>query len=417
MLKRVTTSGFRRCQHPYPYSHQRHWLHHHQHHTHHATTSTTSPTGNGLRAVRIDHGASTPRWTLEVWIAFVGIPMGLMGLLVEAYTRTELQNADHPVTCSYRPTSIQIQPHHVQQLIQNGIVVLSNVIPDDIIHQARQEGRRQFMTCMEPSANDIDVRQDYILWVQDSSQGIPDDANSNMNHSASQTNQQQQQQAEEEKDQEQPPPPPQQRSSHTDKDTHKYDESHHEEINILPHESLLHCIRFIRGVDYALEEAGYYINNATNTTTTSTTRSGRVVPQQCQLAFYPGNQHASYKRHLDTCIATIYELGLLEWWRLSDYRQRVVTVILYLNDPDRLTDDGGALRCWIKHRNDINNNSRNHHQDGNDDRNDKEEESSFDIVPKGGTLVIFQSDLVEHMVLPSKVDRYALTNWISDTTH
>jgi SM-20-related protein len=132
------------------------------------------------------------------------------------------------------------------------------------------------------------------------------------------------------------------------------------------------------------------------------------------LAFYPGNQQASYTRHLDTCIATIYELGLLEWWRLSDYRHRVVTVILYLNDPDRSTDDGGALRCWIKQpRNNKNNknNKNNNHQD-----NDEGDESSFDITPKGGTMVIFQSDLVEHMVLPSTVDRYALTNWISETT-
>ncbi|KAI2512505.1 prolyl 4-hydroxylase alpha-subunit [Fragilaria crotonensis] len=92
--------------------------------------------------------------------------------------------------------------------------------------------------------------------------------------------------------------------------------------------------------------------------------------------------------------STLSELGLLEWWRLSDYRQRVTTVILYLNEPDRQESDGGMLRCWA---------------------NPKDREESFDIVPKGGTLVIFQSDLVEHMVLPSSVDRYALTNWVSET--
>ena len=389
MLQRLglTASGFRPCRYPNPYHYNRRQLHrHHQP----ASTSTSPPSTTSTSGIRLRPSSHDTRWTLEIWLAFVGIPLGLTVLLVEAYMRTELQNADDPVSCSYGPTSIQIQPHHVQQLLQNGIVVLPNVIPDSIIHQAQREGKQQFMTCMERSANDTDVRQDFILWVHDSQ-----DRDSSQDHSTITTQQ------------------------HSDKDDHEneYNEpsTNHKEI-ALPQESLLHCIRFVRGVDYALEEAGYYVNTTTATANTNTTRGRRVVPQQCQLAFYPGNQQASYTRHLDTCIATIYELGLLEWWRLSDYRQRVVTVILYLNDPDRSTDDGGALRCWIKRRN---TNDNNHHQDNdqdNDQDSDDEQESSFDITPKGGTLVIFQSDLVEHMVMPSNVDRYALTNWISDTT-
>lgn len=250
------------------------------------------------------------------------IPMGLTALLAEAHLRTDLQDAEAPLACSYPATSRLIQPHHVQELSQKGIVVIPAAISPKSIHAARQ-GIRSLRNSMEASANDADVRQDSIVWIQDQ-----------------------------------------------DKDGQGV-------INVSGEDHLVHCVRLVRGVEHALEEAGY-----------DTPLSHRV-PQQCQLAFYPGNRLASYQRHLDTCTSTLYDLGLLEWMRLSDYRQRAITVILYLNEPDRPTVAGGALRCWV------------------------DDEDSFDVAPKGGTLVIFQSDKVEHMVLPSLVDRYALTSWVS----
>ena len=51
--------------------------------------------------------------------------------------------------------------------------------------------------------------------------------------------------------------------------------------------------------------------------------------------------------HLDQCELGVDELGLLEWLRLSDYRGRALTAILYLNDDWQIQRDGGALRCWI----------------------------------------------------------------------
>ena len=75
--------------------------------------------------------------------------------------------------------------------------------------------------------------------------------------------------------------------------------------------------------------------------------------------------------------------------RLSDYRGRALTAILYLNDDWSVDRDGGALRCWIKGR------------------------EPFDVAPTGGRLVIFDSGTVEHAVLAASADRVALTVWIN----
>ena len=306
-------------------------------------------------------------------ILALAISVGLVGLLVEAYNRTDLHsdNVDSPHECRCIATSAMIQPHHVQELQRRGIVIIPAALSAHEVHAARRgiENLRQRSSSssggrggrvMEASGNDADVRQDCIIWIQE------DDGNEEIK--------------------------PKKQSSDDD-----------DQRDDAVSEHLIHCVRFIRGVKQALEDAGY--NSDGRSTSATTTTAGTipapprpavrqvVVPRPCQLALYPGDSKASYARHLDACTSTLAELGLLEWWRLSDYRQRVITVILYLNEPDRHESDGGVLRCWA---------------------NPKDREESFDIVPKGGTLVIFQSDLVEHMVLPSSVDRYALTNWVSE---
>lgn len=112
------------------------------------------------------------------------------------------------------------------------------------------------------------------------------------------------------------------------------------------------------------------------------------VPRQCQLARYTP-QKKGYDRHLDRCALGLEELGLLEWLRLSDYRGRALTAILYLNDDWSVDRDGGALRCWIPGQ------------------------EPFDVAPTGGRLVIFESGAVEHAVMASSADRVALTVWIN----
>ena len=142
-------------------------------------------------------------------------------------------------------------------------------------------------------------------------------------------------------------------------------------------DDITHCIKLLRGVPYILNRWGY-------------TRSHpSFVPQQCQLSRYLPDG-SIYVRHLDRCNSTLSETGLLGWLRASDYRHRVVTAILYLNSPQ--WDSGGELRCFDK---------------------EDENESFRDVNPSGGTLILFDSSKVEHQVLPSSNDRYALTCWFN----
>lgn len=89
-----------------------------------------------------------------------------------------------------------------------------------------------------------------------------------------------------------------------------------------------------------------------------------------QLARYPGDG-AGYERHLDST---------------GGKQRRRLTAILYLN-PDWVPSDGGQLQIFL--------------EDG----------STRTIAPKGGRLVVFLSDVLEHAVLPSHATRYAATAW------
>jgi hypothetical protein len=278
----------------------------------------------------------------------LAIPLGCSALLLEAYTRTELQDAEGSTQCRFSATSALIKPSHVRQLEKEGIVTIPNALSAEQLKCAREDVMKfaKSKTSFHRSMNDTDVRQDMISWVR--------------------------------VDQEE--------------DTITKDSSSSE-----PHlgNHLSHCVKLIRGVASALEENGYVGS------------CDHMIPQQCQLALYPGDDKSVYRRHLDRCNESIYDLGLLEWLRLSDYRERALTVILYLNLSDRQEHDGGALQCWVR-----------------DESAPSGSETGVQtqhfhppvtILPKGGTLVIFQSALVEHMVLPSSTDRYALTSWVSGT--
>ena len=139
-------------------------------------------------------------------------------------------------------------------------------------------------------------------------------------------------------------------------------------------DDMIHCIKLLRGIPFLLNRFHY------------TASSSYIVPRQCQLARYLPDGSV-YIRHLDKCTSSLAEMGLLGWLRSSDYRHRVVTAILYLNEKD--WESGGNLRCF------------------------DDEENQTDVEPIGGTLVIFDSSRVEHQVLPSTKERYALTIWIN----
>jgi SM-20-related protein len=106
------------------------------------------------------------------------------------------------------------------------------------------------------------------------------------------------------------------------------------------------------------------LNNACNF------QSERV---QVQLACYPGGG-ARYVRHLDA---------------FKGGANRRLTIIYYLNVGWKSTD-GGALRIFS--------------QEG-------AEETYDDVEPTADRLVVFQSRTVEHAVLPSFAERFALTMW------
>jgi SM-20-related protein len=77
-----------------------------------------------------------------------------------------------------------------------------------------------------------------------------------------------------------------------------------------------------------------------------------------------------YQRHID---------------RFRDDDARTVTIVLYLN-PNWQPGDGGELKLYLP-------------------------EGECLIEPKGGTLVVFMSDQIEHEVIPSNVERLSFAGW------
>ena len=89
---------------------------------------------------------------------------------------------------------------------------------------------------------------------------------------------------------------------------------------------------------------------------------------EMHYAIYPAG--AGYVRHRD---------------RFRDDDARVLSCVVYLNDAWR-DDEGGALRL---------------HLPG----------GARDVPPRGGTLVAFLADRVEHEVLPATRDRCSVAGW------
>lgn len=86
----------------------------------------------------------------------------------------------------------------------------------------------------------------------------------------------------------------------------------------------------------------------------------------------------TYKRHLDQ-------------FRHDDHRR--LSVICYLNEDWR-PEHGGQLRLYLP--------------------GEGGKEETVDILPTGGKLACFRSDLIEHEVLPASRERYSLTGWMLD---
>jgi len=236
----------------------------------------------------------------------------------DAYTDTQLQDAQTAHDCQYVATNRLLSAPAVRQLEQDGYVVLKNALTAEELKQVRlelqmqqQQRQRQQQASLSLSSsgrsstsssswfsernhsNDRSVRTDAICWVRCSAdaRAVAADAASNVSS---------------------PTTEPEPGGSM----------------------ALQHCIHLIRGVPYALQQHDYQSYTSFR------------VPQQCQLSQYRGNSQDQYHRHLDQCQHGILEMGVLAYWRAQDYRGHAVTAILYLNAPD--WQHGGALRCFHK---------------------------------------------------------------------
>jgi SM-20-related protein len=110
---------------------------------------------------------------------------------------------------------------------------------------------------------------------------------------------------------------------------------------------------------------------------------GTLDPNLTELlyAFYPTG--GFYRRHRDAIPGSASVL-------------RSFSLLIYLNQ-DWKPQDGGQLLL--------------HRDSGGDELPEGEEPNFITVKPEGGTLVLFQSDLVPHEVLDTNVERLAVVGW------
>jgi hypothetical protein len=335
------------------------------------------------------------RWklpTIDVALAVVG-PLGCGLLLLEAAARTSHRDAQPSEQCACAATTALVTAAHVRLLEAEGLVSIPLALRGEALEGARADA---WAVCasgrLSASDNDLDTRQDQVVMLRESDGTASVRSRSGRGH-------------------------------------------------IPLGADLLRAIRLTRGVSHALAVHGYGDGGGAG----GTLPTSRSVPLQVQLARYVPGGGASYRRHLDSCNEGVRSLGLLEWLRLSDYRERKLTVILYLNSPrwgdeqhqpsgvsadvagcalrpdgregvraqplpsrlsegavDGAAENGGGDAAPCGSGGEL----RWYHTDGSG--------GWSEIAPRGGTLVIFDSTRVEHEVVPSSgADRYAITSWVS----
>ncbi|HMO39780.1 MAG TPA: 2OG-Fe(II) oxygenase [Saprospiraceae bacterium] len=95
---------------------------------------------------------------------------------------------------------------------------------------------------------------------------------------------------------------------------------------------------------------------------------------ELHFAMYPPG--AFYKRHLDV---------------FQQSKARKISIVCYLNEAWQ-EHEGGQLRLFLP--------------------SEAGEEKTLDLLPFGGRLVCFRSDLLEHEVLPATRERLSITGWL-----
>lgn len=171
------------------------------------------------------------------------------------------------------------------------------------------------------------------------------------------------------------------------------DSAENKEDGIATGKGLLYAQKLLRGVGDQLLQKNFTGFHGKD----SVPVSYMLVPDEVQLSLYRGTG-TFCEAHRDGITLSFHELGIFQWLKLKMCRVRVVTAILYLN-PEGSTPwidgEGGSLRLHL----------------GADMRDNKgvTAKNVVDIAPKGGRLVIFNSQTVLHEVLPTQRDRYAIS--------
>lgn len=178
------------------------------------------------------------------------------------------------------------------------------------------------------------------------------------------------------------------------------------ENNILVSDSfgLLHAQLLIRGLGSSLLANNFNgFGDITGDNGNDMVRYSKQlsIPEEVQLSLYK-DSNSFYKAHRDGVPQSFGELGLLQWLKFAGYRSRVITAILYLNEesPEWVEEShGGSLRLYLgAHRSDdVGTTAAQVH----------------DIAPKGGRLILFDSQVILHEVLPTRRDRIAITVWFT----
>ena len=101
------------------------------------------------------------------------------------------------------------------------------------------------------------------------------------------------------------------------------------------------------------------------------------------LRYRPGG---SYRRHLDD------KPGLA----LGGASRRSLSLLIYLTPTDWAATDGGELRVFP--------------------HPGQAKPINFDVLPRAGTLVVFDSATVPHEVLMTHRERVVLTGWLQEAT-
>mmetsp|Transcript_27574 Transcript_27574/g.36167 ORF Transcript_27574/g.36167 Transcript_27574/m.36167 type:complete len:309 (-) Transcript_27574:154-1080(-) len=302
-------------------------------------------------------------------LALFGVVATTFGVLLDAYL--DKNNRDDREVCSqaeYLPCKKIFKQKEYDELQTSGIVVIDNAVTKNIIREISQTCKYMAeKKIFKSNGNEDDeIRQDKVVWVRDCPGG---------------------------------------------------------EGVVLKDKNLLHALRTVRGI--AKEIQNFSVQNGPDMNELS-------VPRRAQLAMY--TKGGGYLAHRDACNATFFDLGLYQWFILRQYRERKYTAILYLNDHDLeqgkneknkqtisldedktkgqkhvfpskkwdVQKDGGSLRCYVG-------------ANSSDDIGTTADKI-IDVEPEGGRLVIFDSRMLLHQVMPSQRSRLALTVWIESST-